>query len=211
VPALRYGSKPLPLDKPGSTSVEVGELEALAGVIDALPVDVPSAACLKDTSAYHNDFRLALRTTVESLEFWERNRDPGASVGVFNVLQGNTAQQAIAWVKAVRRFAFRRVAWGGPLRKNMAHVMRTLLRLPPDELALLEHIHFLGVADLDFTVLATSLQRAVTAHLGCPVRVTYDVSTPYQYGYRYLQAIQPGVRWETLTLNTAAGGGGQAR
>ena len=34
--AIRYGSKPLPLDKAGSTSVEVGELNALPGVIDAL-------------------------------------------------------------------------------------------------------------------------------------------------------------------------------
>ena len=33
---VRYGSKPLPLDKAGSTSVEVGGLDQLAGVIDAL-------------------------------------------------------------------------------------------------------------------------------------------------------------------------------
>ncbi|WP_309086723.1 hypothetical protein [Chelativorans sp.] len=33
---IRYGSKPLPLDKAGSTSVEVGGLDALPGVIDAL-------------------------------------------------------------------------------------------------------------------------------------------------------------------------------
>ena len=34
--AIRYGSKPLPLDKAGSTSVEVGKLDQLAGVTDAL-------------------------------------------------------------------------------------------------------------------------------------------------------------------------------
>jgi hypothetical protein len=34
--SIRYGSKPLPLDKAGSTSVEVGKLDRLAGVIDAL-------------------------------------------------------------------------------------------------------------------------------------------------------------------------------
>lgn len=33
---VRYGAKPLPLDKAGSTSVEAGKLEALPGVIDAL-------------------------------------------------------------------------------------------------------------------------------------------------------------------------------
>jgi hypothetical protein len=33
---VRYGAKPLPLDKTGSTSVEVGMLDALPGVIDAL-------------------------------------------------------------------------------------------------------------------------------------------------------------------------------
>ena len=33
---VRYGAKPLPLDKAGSISVEVGTLEALPGVIDAL-------------------------------------------------------------------------------------------------------------------------------------------------------------------------------
>jgi hypothetical protein len=33
---VRYGAKPLPLDKAGSTSVEVSGLDALPGVIDAL-------------------------------------------------------------------------------------------------------------------------------------------------------------------------------
>jgi hypothetical protein len=33
---VRYGSKPLPLDKAGSTSVDVGKLDQLASVIDAL-------------------------------------------------------------------------------------------------------------------------------------------------------------------------------
>jgi hypothetical protein len=33
---VRYGAKPLPLDKTGSTSVDVGTLDALPGVIDAL-------------------------------------------------------------------------------------------------------------------------------------------------------------------------------
>jgi hypothetical protein len=34
--SIRYGSKPLPLDKTGNSSVEVGKLDALPGVIDAL-------------------------------------------------------------------------------------------------------------------------------------------------------------------------------
>lgn len=33
---VRYGAKPLPLDKAGSTTVEVGKLDALPAVIDAL-------------------------------------------------------------------------------------------------------------------------------------------------------------------------------
>ncbi|MCB4825355.1 hypothetical protein [Roseicella aerolata] len=33
---VRYGAKPLPLDKTGSTSVEAGTLDGLPGVIDAL-------------------------------------------------------------------------------------------------------------------------------------------------------------------------------
>jgi hypothetical protein len=34
--SIRYGAKPLPLDKAGNSSVEVGKLEALPGVIDTL-------------------------------------------------------------------------------------------------------------------------------------------------------------------------------
>jgi hypothetical protein len=33
---IRYGAKPLPLDKAGNTTVEAGKLDALPGVIDAL-------------------------------------------------------------------------------------------------------------------------------------------------------------------------------
>jgi hypothetical protein len=140
---------------------------------------------------------------VESLEFWEHHRNPESRVAVYNVFQGNNPQQAITWTKGVRRFGLKRIAWGGLMRKNMAHVLRRLLELEREGLLEdLEHVHFLGVVDLDFVLLATSLQRALTAHLNRPVRVTYDVSTPYQYGWRYLKVIQPGVRWKSLTLNT---------
>ena len=37
---IRYGAKPLPLDKSGSTSVEAGGLDALPGVIDTVLVAV---------------------------------------------------------------------------------------------------------------------------------------------------------------------------
>jgi hypothetical protein len=39
---VRYGAKPLPLDKAGSTSVEVGGLDSLPGVIDTLLAAVRS-------------------------------------------------------------------------------------------------------------------------------------------------------------------------
>ncbi len=38
--AIRYGSKPLPLDKAGSTSVEVVGLDSLPGVVDTLTAAV---------------------------------------------------------------------------------------------------------------------------------------------------------------------------
>jgi hypothetical protein len=42
---VRYGAKPLPLDKAGSTSVEVGTLDALPGVVDALLAAVRAGEC----------------------------------------------------------------------------------------------------------------------------------------------------------------------
>src|SRR5690349_19932194 len=54
---VRYGAKPLPLDKAGSTSVEVGGFDQLPGVIDALisavkagELDVQLAAAAQERS-----------------------------------------------------------------------------------------------------------------------------------------------------------------
>ena len=54
---IRYGARPLPLDKSGSTSVEVGGLDALPGVIDTVlaavragELDVQLAAAAQERS-----------------------------------------------------------------------------------------------------------------------------------------------------------------
>ncbi len=62
--AIRYGSKPLPLDKAGSTSVEVGGLDALPGVIDAL---------LAAVRAGELDVQLAMAAHERSKAFKRRN------------------------------------------------------------------------------------------------------------------------------------------
>ena len=60
---VRYGAKPLPLDKAGSTSVEVATLEALAGVIDAL---------LRAVTAGELDAQLAVAAQERSKAFKRR-------------------------------------------------------------------------------------------------------------------------------------------
>ena len=62
--AIRYGAKPLPLDRTGSTSVEVGKLEALPGVIEAL---------LRAVTAGELDAQLAGAAQERSKAFKRRN------------------------------------------------------------------------------------------------------------------------------------------
>ena len=61
--AIRYGSKPLPLDKAGSTSVEVGKFDALPGVIEAL---------LRAVTAGELDAQLAAAAQERSKAFKRR-------------------------------------------------------------------------------------------------------------------------------------------
>ena len=61
---VRYGSKPLPLDKAGSTSVDVGKLDQLASVIDALIAAVKAGEL---------DTQLAVAAQERSTAFKQRS------------------------------------------------------------------------------------------------------------------------------------------
>ena len=61
---VRYGSKPLPLDKAGSTSVDVGKLDQLASVIDALIAAVKAGEL---------DTKLAVAAQERSKAFKQRS------------------------------------------------------------------------------------------------------------------------------------------
>ena len=173
----------------------------------ALPVDVPSAAVDKPGNPYFNRFGLSLRHTVESLDFWERHRDGSVPLVRMRVLQGHTPQQAMNCYDAVKSYRWEGIAWGGSMRFNFRHVLRLLRRMEADRLLEnLRHVHFLGTSSIGFALLLTALKRALTERLGRDVRVTFDTSTPFQYGHIETKVILPGVDWSggRPTLRTRA-------
>jgi hypothetical protein len=170
-------------------------------------VDVPSAAVGAQGNVYFKNFALALRHTLESLEYWERYRDTTVPLVRMLVLHGHTPQQAAKWYEAVKGYRWEGIAWGGAMRFNFRHVLHLVRRMEKDRLLEnVRHVHFLGTSSIGFALLLTALKRALMERLGREVRVSFDTSTPFQYGSAESTVILPGVDWSggRPTLRTRA-------
>jgi hypothetical protein len=145
---------------------------------------------------------LALAHAKSALDIFKNERDFSTGPQVLLTLQGHTSSETTHWTGAVQRYLqhFEGIAWGGKLRHDLRHVLRTLLRLDRDGLLQrVQRIHFLGTCKLGFTLCLTALQRALSEHLGRDVTVAFDTATPFLLGQKYQRAIV-GPNWGPKAL-----------
>ena len=145
----------------------------------AMTLDVPTGPLLGGGYAFKN-FRACLDTTLDHLEFFQANRQPGATC-FLNVLQGNTTKESDTWYEAVKDYPFEGWAFAGIMRLNMYNLLRRILAMA-DENRLQDKrwIHVLGTNQLDTAICLTALQRAINRHINPNLRISYDTSSPFR-------------------------------
>ena len=147
----------------------------------AITLDVPTGPLLKRNKDYQfATFRDCLGTTLGYLDFFVKNRKPGA-VQLLNVLHRNDLSQADAWYQAVKGYPFEGWAFAGALRHDFYALCRRIIQMAREHL--LEDrdwIHVLGTCELDVAVLLTALQRAINRHINPRLRISFDTASPFK-------------------------------
>lgn len=146
-----------------------------------MTLDVPTGPLLKRNFDYpFTAFRECLDTTLGYLDFFAKNRTPGA-VRLLNVLHGNDLPQTDAWYNAVKGYPFEGWAFAGALRHDLHALCRRIILMAREHL--LEDrdwIHVLGTCELDVAVLLTALQRAINRHINPRLRISFDTASPFK-------------------------------
>ncbi|WP_043363995.1 hypothetical protein [Belnapia sp. F-4-1] len=160
--------------------------------------DVPSAAWRVPGNRYHRKPQLALADTRTALDVFRNERE--GELKVMITLQGHTRGEADERTEGVKHHLQwgNGITWGGQMRFDLRHVIRTLRRLHEDGfLERVERIHFLGTSSLGLAVCLTALKRALFGLLGRKISVSFDTSTPFLLAHKYNRAIGPTPVWAT--------------
>ena len=175
-------------------------LEVTADV--AMTLDVPTGPVLKGGYRFQST-EDCLAATLDHLDFFQNHRVPG-KIRFLNVLQGNTVAEANAWYDAVKKYEFEGWAFAGILRHNIEYFLQRIIKMA-DENQLQDKtwIHVLGTCELETAVLLTAMQRAINLHMGIPLRISYDTSSPFRilsFGRVYTLP-----KFETKRMNMGGG------
>ncbi|QNE30580.1 hypothetical protein F1C10_00295 [Sphingomonas sp. NBWT7] len=159
---------------------------------EAMTLDIPSRGIAAGTP--WPTFDHALQITVDNLRYFDRHRV--GRTRFLNVLQGETRDDALRWLNAVKWFDSGGWAFGGKMRENFAHLVDVLVKLANQNMLVpaRNRIHVLGMADLTAAVALSAIQRGMRKRLNDDdLLITFDVSSASKiaanrqaYGLPYL-------------------------
>lgn len=135
-----------------------------------------------------------LRISVENLDFFMKNRVPGATK-FLNVMSGSDVDNSRDWYQSVKHFSnksfvkevygnedltFEGYAFAGINMKNMTATLERLVDLIEDDLISDKNwIHFLGTSRLDWACYLTSIQRQLRQHYNPDITISFDCASPF--------------------------------
>ncbi len=125
------------------------------------------------------DYNACLQQTLLNNKLFAQNRRPGKAK-VLNVIQGRNERESRYWYEAVKAFDFSGWSFADENAKNLAVTLRRLINMRDDNLLnRAEWLHFLGVGELDFGVLYTTIKQSIFASTGHMLGVSYDASSSF--------------------------------
>lgn len=167
----------------------------------AMTLDVPTGPLMGKGYAFetYND---CLETTLSHLDFFQKNRKPGATQ-FLNVLQGNDTRQSDHWYNAVKDYEFEGWAFAGVLRHNFFNLCRRIIEMADENRIQNKNwIHVLGTSQLEVAVGLTALQRSINRHINPNLRISYDTSSAFRnIRWRNVYTI-PAFSKDGMTLRT---------
>ena len=161
----------------------------------AMTLDIPTRSAQHPKSEFKT-FNACLETTLDNLDYIQRNRNHDKPVKFLNVLQGETNQQANKWFEAGKHYPFEGWAFAGLHRFSFANLCRRIMQMAEENLFDGRGwIHVLGTNRPSMAIAFTALQRAINKHIPAArdLRISYDTSSPFRMamGWRnaYSQAV----------------------
>ena len=159
-------------------------------------LDVPSVATIPPLNERTGltDFQSAVDITCLNIDYFIRNRVPGATK-FMNILSGNDLRSANIWYDHVTKFSdpkfideaygdasrtLEGFAFAGAAKSNMYITLKLLLRLREDNLLKDKGwIHFLGTGKLNWCVYLTSIQRVLREYDSPGITLSCDAASPF--------------------------------
>jgi len=177
----------------------------------SMMLDVPTWACdhIHSPKTGLKTFEDCLDKTKFNNEYFLKNRL--GQTKFLNVLQGSDWDTAEKWYNGVKEFSDNKV-WGDKAAEgwafggaNMCKMDITLKRLmtmrEEGMLTGKDWIHFLGTAQLDWSVFLTSIQRQIRKHINPNLTISFDCASPFiatAHGLVYTTAQHSKKRWSIL-------------
>ena len=149
----------------------------------AMTIDMPLWAKLPANRAkpFHKcSVEQLVKLTLENLKFIKDNQR--GRTKWLNVIQGTTAEDAVTWWEAVKKYRFGGWALAGNVgwRGGIGAVLRQVLLMRDD--GAFERgqdwLHVLGVSQAKWAVMLTAVQRGLRAKSNNHIRVSYDSASP---------------------------------
>jgi len=177
----------------------------------SMMLDVPTWACdhIHSPKTGLKTFEDCLNKTKYNNEYFLKNRL--GQTKFLNVLQGSDWDTAEKWYNGVKEFSDSKI-WGDKAAEgwafggaNMCKMDITLKRLmimrEEGMLTGKDWIHFLGTAQLDWSVFLTSIQRQIRKHINPNLTISFDCASPFiatAHGLVYTTAQHSKKRWSIL-------------
>lgn len=161
----------------------------------AMTLDIPTRSANHPKSEFKT-FNACLETTLENLDYIQRNRNHDKPVKFLNVLQGETSQQANKWFEAVKHYPFEGWAFAGLHRFSFANLCRRIIQMADENLFDGRGwIHVLGTNRPSMAIALTALQRAINKHIPAArdLRISYDTSSPFRMAMEWRNAYSQAV------------------
>lgn len=142
-------------------------------------LDVPAwAANLYSEKTGLKTFKECLDCTMFNNRWFEENRL--GKTKYLNILQGTYWDDAEEWYQTVKDCDFEGWGMGGNNAHDMHLVLKRLIVMRDDgQLEGKDWMHFLGTSKLEWSVMLTSIQRALRAHVNPNITISFDAASPY--------------------------------
>lgn len=124
------------------------------------------------------DFNACLKQSLLNLDYFVRNRNPGATE-LLNVLQGRNEAESKAWYEAVKGYGLEGWAFAGAHQNSFSLLLNRLHDMRVDGLLqTAKWIHVLGISTPSAAYLFNALQRCIT-QINPQLQITFDTAGPF--------------------------------